>query len=104
MSQPRPPDHSTFPDQQSPWIRLGGSAGPATAAARPAADSTSRASAAVSVPASLASWTYGSSRALAYHGAQLDPGSFGSGRPAITPGQGAPNPSAPAACRAASSR
>ena len=30
MSQPRPPDHSTLPDQQSPWIRLGGSGGPAS--------------------------------------------------------------------------
>jgi hypothetical protein len=52
MSTPRPPDHSTFPAQQSPWIRLGGSAGPATAATRPAAASSTAACPAVSAPRS----------------------------------------------------
>lgn len=54
MSQPRSPDHRTLPDQQSPWIRLGGSLGPARSAMLAATDSTSPTSAEVSAPESLA--------------------------------------------------
>ena len=67
MSQPRPADHSTLPDQQSPWMRLGGSRGPASSLIRPVTVSTSRTSAGPSVPASAARRRYGSTRRSAYH-------------------------------------
>src|SRR5512142_1106182 len=110
MSQPSPPDQSTFPAQQSPWMRLGGSAGPASEPIRSVTASTSRASSGPSAPASTAIRRYGSSRRLAYHGGQsggpsagvLSRGVLSSGRLAITPGQGAPKPAAPAACNRAS--
>ena len=54
ISQPSPPDQSTFPAQQSPWMRLGGSAGPASEPIRSVTASTSRASSGPSAPASTA--------------------------------------------------
>ena len=104
MSQPRPPDHSTFPAQQSPWIRLGGSGGPASEPIRSMTASTNRASSGRSAPASTARRRKGSSLRCAYHSGQ--PGGWGvlsSGRLAMKPGHGAPKASAPAACSRARS-
>jgi len=104
MSQPRPPDHSTLPAQQSPWIRLGGSAGPASEPIRSATASTSRASSGRSAPASTARLRKGSSLRCAYQpGQSCGPAVLSSGRLAMNPGQGAPKPSAPAACSRARS-
>ena len=104
MSQPRPPDHSTFPAQQSPWIRLGGSAGPASEPIRSTTSSTSRASSGRSAPASTARIRNGSSLRCAYHcGQSAASGVLSSGRLAMNPGHGAPKPSAPAACSRARS-
>jgi hypothetical protein len=104
MSQPRPPDHSTLPAQQSPWIRLGGSAGPASEPIRSMTASTSRASSDRSAPASTARVRNGSSLRCAYHcGQSAASGVLSSGRLAMNPGQGAPKPSAPAACSRARS-
>src|SRR5260370_19124505 len=84
-------------------MRLGGSSGPAILAACPAASATNRASAAVSTPASLAILTYGKRRFAAYQSGHRSASLLGNGNPAMVPGHGAPNRSAPNLCNAARS-
>ena len=98
ISQPRPPDHSTFPDQQSPCIRLGGSAGPASCAIRLATVSTRARRPRSACPRPWPAGRRAAAAGCAYHSGHESaaPGALGSGRPAMNPGHGAPKLSAPA--------
>ena len=66
ISAARPPGQSTLPDHRSPWIRLGGSGGPASSPMRPMTASTWGRPAGESAPSSCARRRYGTIRRCAY--------------------------------------